>query len=233
MGDAIVLLVGIVSLFVIIITWAALLGVSVVLGDFCYNGPANSTLALLPAGTDQSLVDMAKYYTTCQGTDPFLAGLNGAGLAVSTLQENKAHHLFSGCSDQTKIDDIITMLSTVTVPSLDVIIDKARCEQINDFYVQIVHENVCEEFVQGITELWIVLAAAGFVLLIAFIVFPFVTFMGADEEIPEYEDEKVPAQPTFGAAPPPPKGFFVSSEQPVQDTQLKKQLDEDLKDCCY
>ena len=47
---------------------------------------------------------------------------------------------------------------------------------------------------------------------------------------------QVPAQPTFGDAPPPPKGykhFVVSKEGPVHDSQLKRQLDEDLKDCCY
>ena len=41
--------------------------------------------------------------------------LSGADLAVTTLTDNKAHGLFSGCNDQSKIDDIITMLSTVTI----------------------------------------------------------------------------------------------------------------------
>ena len=53
--------------------------------------------------------------------------------------------------------------------------DAVSCEVINKIYTDVVQDTICAPFLAGLAELWVVLAAAGFIILCVFIAFPCVT----------------------------------------------------------
>merc|ERR1719183_2009384 len=85
------------------------------------------------------------------------------------------------------LSEISSTIINKVLPEMKVITGAAKCSKINAFYAEIVHDNICNPVVQGIAELWVVLAAVGFVLLSTFIVFPCVTHMEVELTKPEFD----------------------------------------------
>jgi hypothetical protein len=137
--------------------------VQTVLADFCM-APTDNTLSVTP----DSALDVATYYGTCNGTNPFAASLSDAYAAVNALNTSLAVLTGSGGSCEGNpfllacypaVDAIYGELASID--------GNIACEPIQEQWVNVFNKAICHDYYMG---LYIIFYVAAFTLVLLFIV---------------------------------------------------------------
>ena len=143
----------------------ALFTASVLVADFCYDDPTQS-ISALTTNLSPFAESMISYYATCSGQNMLGESQAQAMADLAELKQElemaKQHPL---CED-TELQLMIGNIASKTETPLGDIHMAMQCDTLNEYFAEIVNDNLCDPFVEGMAQLWVMLAASGFVILV-------------------------------------------------------------------
>ena len=138
----------------LILVWSSIISI---FGDFCMD-PSRSGVVASP--DDESVQDLAVYYSTCVGNSSLTIELSNARIDANSLNSSIASLLAlpddpgSNCPGdanvlkmQETLDDIYQQLDVG-----DMLVD---CEPIQDQWFQALNQGLCKQFYEGVFSIWI------------------------------------------------------------------------------
>lgn len=163
---------------------------SVTFADFCYKGPDTAILlAAEDAGLDSQPLDLITYYVTCNGTNILDGLITDAQDQIDFLNNTVKNVTTSGAiCTQSALNEIIstTKQSDATLEDMR---DEVSCSAINPLYTDVFYGVFCDKFLKGLFILWIVQAAAGVAMYVAFCVYPYAAHPITDDDYGEDLDD--------------------------------------------
>ncbi|CAE7675145.1 unnamed protein product, partial [Symbiodinium microadriaticum] len=137
-----------------------------VLADFCM-APTDNALSITP----DSALEVATYYATCNGTNPFASSLSDAYSAVGILNASLTALTESGgpCDGNPyllacfpTVDDIYSELGTVE--------GNIHCEGLQQQWVNVFNESACHDYYLGLYILFYTMAGTTLLLFILLVI---------------------------------------------------------------
>lgn len=174
------------------------------LGDFCMD-PHSNLLKLLggSGGSSNSVAEIVSYYTACSGTNPFEVYIGEMNTELSNAQSALSTFLSSGYVD-VQCYDMVSSNCTAIAMDTQSLSQQTSCEFPNRIYSSVVLEDVCDELIVGIYDMWPIIFLLAALLLVALCVSNFVYakygLLPCQRQSPEMEmdNEKIVRHPMIG-----------------------------------
>ena len=162
---------GSIGIPVALVVFVVLFILSIVLSDFCFLGPA----AVLTADNDNN--QYIAYYVKCEGTNPLEVDVSSMDDAVDELsaysEELEATGACTGV--EAAFADIDEALESLQDSVTEITNEVLSCESIQPIVEDLFYDGICDNTVEGLYRMWVVLAACGFTTYAGLLLMPFTT----------------------------------------------------------